>query len=306
MYRPSPVTTITFSNAIGPPPLIPATFHASLSSVSSQRPLTATVFAPRSLYESPMSTRLDPMIQPFTPGRDTQQFANSRLPKLTLPMFSGDPLTWQTFWDSFYVSIHVNRSLSGIQKFTYLKAQLEGDAARAIAGLPLTDANYAHSIALLEERYAQPHKLVNAHMKALLEMPSPTNSLASLRIFYDSVESHIQGLSSLGKSEHSYGDILVPVLLGKLSPDIRRNLAREHSNSQWILADLMTALLKEIRVLSQDYTTRTTQCRDLLQPLFTLIHQTLSRSSTKTMTIRRDNNNVCSVRKIILLTIAMW
>ena len=246
---PSPVTTTTFSNAIGPPPLIPATFHTSLSSVSSQRPLIATLFAPRSLYESPMSTRLDPMIQPFTPGHDTQQFANSHLPKLTLPMFCGDPLTWQTFWDSFYVLIHANRSLSGIQKFTYLKAQLEGDAARAIAGLPLTDANYAHSIALLEERYAQPHKLVNAHMKALLEMPSPTNSLASLRIFYDSVESHIRGLPSLGKSEHSYGDVLVPVLLGKLSPDIHRNLAREHSNSQWILADLMTAILKEIRVL---------------------------------------------------------
>ena len=120
-----------------------------------------------------MSTRLDPMIQSFTPGRDTQQFANSRLPKLTLPMFSGDPLTWQTFWDSFYVSIHANRSLSGIQKFTYLKAQLEGDAARAIAGLPLTDANYAHSIALLEERYAQLHKLVNAHMKALLPNKQP-------------------------------------------------------------------------------------------------------------------------------------
>ena len=147
------------------------------------------------------------------------------------------------------MSIHANHNLSGIQKFTYLKAQLEGDAAREIAGLPLTDGNYVHSIALLEDRYAQPHKLVNAHMKALLEMPSPTSNLASLRIFYDSVEGHIRGLSSLGKSEHSYGDILVPILMGKLPSDIRRNLAREHSNSQWILADLMAALLKEIRVL---------------------------------------------------------
>ena len=255
---PSPVTTTTCSKSFGPPPLIPAIFHSSkLSSVSSQRSLITTVFVPRSLYESPMSTHLNPMstclnpmIQPFTPSGDTpQQFANSRLPKLTLPMFSGDPLTWQTFWDSFYVSIHANHNLSGIQKFTYLKAQLEGDAARAIAGLPLTDANYVHSIALLEDRDAQPHKLVNAHMKALLKMPSPTSSLASLRIFYDSVEGHIRELSSLGKSEHSYGDILVPILMRKLPSDIRRNLAREHSNSQWILADLMAALLKEIRVL---------------------------------------------------------
>ena len=34
------------------------------------------------------------------------QPASSRLPKLDLPKFSGDPLGWQTFWDSFQVAIH--------------------------------------------------------------------------------------------------------------------------------------------------------------------------------------------------------
>ena len=109
---------------------------------------------------------------------------NSRLPKLTLPEFSGDPLIWQTFWDSFYVLIHTNHNLSGIQKFTYVKAQLEGNAAWTIAGLPLTEANYVHSIALLEDSYAQTHKLIKAQMRAFLDMPSPTNSLASSHIVY--------------------------------------------------------------------------------------------------------------------------
>ena len=163
--------------------------------------------------------------------------------------FSGDPLTWQTFWDSFYAAIHANTSISGIQKFNYLKAQLQGDVARAIDGLPLSESNYIHSIALLQNRFGQPHKLVNAHMKALLNMASPTNNLASLRIFYDSVESHIRGLSSLGKSEHSYGDLLVPIIMSKRTTEVRRNLAREHSSSQWILTDLMAALQKEIRIL---------------------------------------------------------
>ena len=54
-------------------------------------------------------------------------------------------------------------------------------------------------------------------MQALLEMPSPSNTLASLRNFYDSVESHIRGLASLGKSEQSYGDLLIPIVIGKLS-----------------------------------------------------------------------------------------
>ena len=83
-------------------------------------------------------------------------------------------------------------------------------------------------------------------MQALLEFPSPTDTLASLQIFYDSVESHIRGLSSLGKSEQSYGDLLIPIIMGKLSTDIRKNLVREHSNPQWNLPDLTAAILKEI------------------------------------------------------------
>ena len=62
------------------------------------------------------------------------------------------------------MTIHAKPNLSVIQKFSYLKAQLQGDAARTIAGLPLTEANYTNSIALLEDRYSQRHKIVDAHM----------------------------------------------------------------------------------------------------------------------------------------------
>ena len=67
----------------------------------------------------------------------SQQFAASHLPKLPLPTFFGDSLTWQIFWDSFYTAIDANPNLSGLQKFNYLKAQLQGDVARAVSGLPL-------------------------------------------------------------------------------------------------------------------------------------------------------------------------
>ena len=70
----------------------------------------------------------------------------TRLPKLNLPYFSGNPLTWQTFWDSFSAAVHNNPKLTGVQKFNYLRAQLRGDATKVIAGFPLTDANYQHSI----------------------------------------------------------------------------------------------------------------------------------------------------------------
>ena len=110
-------------------------------------------------------------------------------------------------------------------------AQLQGDAAGVIAGFPLTDANYSHSIALLQSRFGQPHKLVSAHMQALLDLPSPVNTLTSLQQFHDSVESHIRSLSSLGKDRESYSDLLVPIIMGKLPMETRKNLARDHSNS---------------------------------------------------------------------------
>ena len=37
---------------------------------------------------------------------------NLQLPKLTLPKFYGDVLTWQTFWDSFEAAVHLNPSLT--------------------------------------------------------------------------------------------------------------------------------------------------------------------------------------------------
>ena len=81
----------------------------------------------------------------------------SRLPKLNLPSFAGDPLTWQGFWYSFEAAVNSNAALDGVQKFNYLKAQLHGDASRAIAGLPLTSANYNHAVSLLQERFGQSH-----------------------------------------------------------------------------------------------------------------------------------------------------
>ena len=164
-------------------------------------------------------------------------------------MFSRNPLAWLTFWDSFQAAIHLNPNLSGVQKFNYLKAQLQGDAARTIDGIPLCDQNYFHAVTILQDRFGQTHKLMAAHMQALLEVPNPTNTLISLRTFHDTFESHSHGLSSLGKSEQTYGDLLVPIILGKLPKDIKQNLARNSTRAEWKFSQLMSAILREIEIL---------------------------------------------------------
>ena len=59
-------------------------------------------------------------------------------------------------------------------------------------------------------------------MQALLDLTSPTNQLASLQLFYARV------LELLGRSHETYGDLLVPIVWGKLPHELRQNLARDH------------------------------------------------------------------------------
>ena len=161
---------------------------------------------PRRTTVESMYTPLCITAPPFVPIPVTTDFRPprepvSRLSKLTLPIFSGDPLTWQPFRDSFDAAVHNSPSLSKVQKFNYLRAQLQGDASRAIAGLLLTEDNYDDAIELLSERYGQSHKIVEAHIKALSEISSPLNTLSSLQLYYDTIQAHLRGLAALGKQK---------------------------------------------------------------------------------------------------------
>jgi len=146
-----------------------------------------------------------------------------RLPKLTILIFGGEPLDWQPFWDSFEAAIHNNSQLNGAQKLIYLHAQLRGDAAQVIAGLPLTSPSYQHSIEVLQKRFGQSRMLISSHIQALIDLASPTNTLESLRRFHELIESHIHSLTSL-ETTHTYCTMLVPFLLRKLPLETMRNL----------------------------------------------------------------------------------
>ena len=170
------------------------------------------------------------------------------LPKLELPTFNGEPLEWHPFWVCFEAAIHSNTSLTNVQKLNYLRAQVKGEAARVIAGLPLTNLNYMHSVALLKDRYGQPHQIVNAHIQSLVELPKPSNKLASLRLFHDTIESHVRCQESLGKSPESLDTLLVQTMLSKLPEETKCNMTRNHQREDWTVQELQTGLRNEIRV----------------------------------------------------------
>ena len=166
-----------------------------------------------------------------------------------MPRYSGDPLGWQTFWDSFKAAVHSSTHLTGNEKFNYLLGQLDGEASRAVSGLTLTDANYEQSVALLESRFGKKQHIINAHMQALTDLPTPSNNAASLRQLYDTLESHIRGLEALGKTKDTFGDFLIPIIFRRLPSAVRRNLTRDHTSEEWNIDEVRRAIEKEIIVL---------------------------------------------------------
>ena len=86
----------------------------------------------------------------------------SCLPKLTSPYFPGDFVDWTHFWECFSAAVDKKTSLSDIEKFTYLRSVLEGNAATAISGLSLTSTNYKNAVELLTQRSGKDTVIINS------------------------------------------------------------------------------------------------------------------------------------------------
>ena len=109
-----------------------------------------------------------------------------KLPKLHINKFSGDVTRFRSFWESFDSAVNKNPTLSAIDKFNYLKALLEGQAASAIQGLSLSESNYGAALELLQQRFRQTQQILSAHMDELLKLLCCSgDKVTQLRAVYD-------------------------------------------------------------------------------------------------------------------------
>ena len=91
-------------------------------------------------------------------------------PKLKFPVFNGNPVEWQGFWDQFNLSIHRHEDLCDIDRYNYLKKYLSGQSLATISGLSLSSENYKEAIEILTNEYGNTQVLVSAHMDSLLKI----------------------------------------------------------------------------------------------------------------------------------------
>ncbi|KAL3086913.1 hypothetical protein niasHT_021777 [Heterodera trifolii] len=121
--------------------------------------------------------------------------ATARLPQLSLPVFSGEPMEWPAFWQSFESAVD-RAALEPVDKLNYLHGCLRGKAARAVTAYRGGE-NYAHAVAALRRLFGDPRKIAEALQSELINLRPVDDSVGSLQHFLETLERVCRQLSNL-------------------------------------------------------------------------------------------------------------
>ena len=173
---------------------------------------------------------------------------NTKLPKLTLPSFSGEYTQWLSFWDQFTTLVDSKRDMTNVEKLSYLKLSLEGDAAQIVSSLLVTDANYDIAKRKLEERCNNKRSIVKTHLASHHALPAiRKESSAELRKLLESTN---EALEALMLPVDQWDAILVYCLLEKLDAESRKQFELSHPGTDVVkFKDLTTFMDRRSRAL---------------------------------------------------------
>ena len=138
------------------------------------------------------------------------------------------------------MAVHQNENFSDIERFTYLKGYLFGEAARCIEGLTLSEVNYNEAITLLKNRFGNRKLVISRHMDALLDLERINSStmVKELRALFDKVMVNIRALRAYEITPEQFGPMLAPVILKKLPADIKLEVSRRLRNKDWMIEEM--------------------------------------------------------------------
>ena len=171
-----------------------------------------------------------------------------KLPELETVKFRGGYTKWQSYIDSFKVTIHSSATLSNIDNFNYLLCYVAGEALNTIEGLSVTNDDYLKALELLEDQYGNKKAIITAHTKNLLKLRRVESNLdvISLCRLYDDVQAQVRSLQSLGITEENYGTFLAPIIMELLPHEVQLNINRTLDEESWNLTRLLTIIKCDI------------------------------------------------------------
>lgn len=191
-------------------------------------------------YKSLIKSKLN-QFKEITSGKCSQEMYTSqpkagssfvKLPKITIPIFSGNYSEWVTFHDLFTSLIHNNDTLDNVQKLQYLKSHIVGEAEQLIRHTPVSDANYNQCWTLLKNRYSNKKYLSNCILQRLFgQKRIQGESSTSLKLLIDNSCDCLSALKNLNIDVSTWDVIIIYIVSGKLDVETRKQWELSISNN---------------------------------------------------------------------------
>ncbi|XP_062711815.1 uncharacterized protein LOC134289648 [Aedes albopictus] len=158
-------------------------------------------------------------------------FPKVKLPEIKLPVFSGKVRDWITFRDSFRSLIDGNFQLTEMDKFSYLRSSLSGEALQEISSVEISAANYSVAWQALEARYENKKLIVKAHIDALFAVDGlRKESYDGLNRLISEFEKNLQMLDKIGERTADWSTLLVHMVCSRLDPATLRHWETHHNS----------------------------------------------------------------------------
>ncbi|XP_047504891.1 uncharacterized protein LOC125049565 [Pieris napi] len=179
---------------------------------------------------------------------------SGKLPQIKIPIFSGKYDSWGIFKDLFTKIIHEDNMISSCEKMQYLKSHVQGDAAKIIQYLPISEVNYVTAWNLLTERYDDKRRISMELLDKLLDLPNIKKSnTKNLQELYDSINECLELLKQHGNEVVLWNLILCRLLSRKWDDETNTKYEEQLDNSNEIqdFKQMMLFLEKRFKSLEK-------------------------------------------------------
>lgn len=151
-----------------------------------------------------------------------------KLPKITIPSFSGNIKAWPEFYDVFNSLIHDNNGLTDTERMHYLISSLTGDALGLVKTFPVQGSFYQEAFKTLIARYRDKRELAFTCWKEMLNVTLKPNSPLDFRRVLDMFHENLTILKGVGLPTEHWDFVLCYLLLSKVDSKTRYEYEQSH------------------------------------------------------------------------------
>ncbi|XGW15864.1 hypothetical protein V3C99_001375, partial [Haemonchus contortus] len=224
--------------------------------------------------------------------------AQTFLPRLQLPRFSGKRQEWDSFWATFKSSID-DQPISEMMKFNYLLQSLVGEARQTAAQFEVIEENYPIVIDLLKKKYGSNSLIIEELLAQLEQIRADGSNTRQQANLLERVTALLMQLSTKGQDINHR--LILNMVLRKFNGDIQAKALEKRENlediNQWTWSTLRQHLSviidsKERIERSQEAMRKSTQ--------FVQDRTSLNRSAAACIYCKRSNHRSIECRTVPL------